>query len=975
MTERTIEGFSNIQMALILLVASLFVVQCLIPYVGALSWTGDVTSYYSMDESSGTNINNNGTVGTDLYLNGAVLGYPAKIGNGLYADGSGNANGGDFGDITDFTVNFWINKTGAWSNLAMFCLDNTRNVNSGCFMDGGGGKVVVFPYDTTVGDKAIIINTTDTLILNDSSFHMVTITTDGSASSTKIYIDARLLTITQDGGGTTNPRIKGNLTLGERTDGWGDYTGRIDEWLIANKSLSQEDITFLYNSGNGRYYGEVVTDTASPIAYQGTNPIAYYNDTDGSVTFDMKCTDDFVVQSIKLYTDATGSWIANYTNNSYTNDTWLNITLTGVTKGSHKWMVWCNDSQGAAKGTNQTTNRTFYYPYVTTTLYTPSTATTINIPTQGFVCNLSSIWANATSGTLFVWNSSENLVTNKSIPLSSPLNPRGVWDYETDYFLPYEDTFKWNCNLSDVTGMSNFSESNFTLTFLTNLAISGNVYNVNALEYSSQTFNITVTKSNSSQIITPVLWYNGTSYSTGITSNSSGNSITYSKTITLPATIDQLNENKTFSWNFTINYNGVTHLQNSSAYYQNVSRMIINNSDTSGLLNTINYTCLDDTTLAEVNCTITTVYYVFNPESYSTGSFRYYTFTETNTTPVKSHYRYPSWGAGSFSSNITVTASAAGYPQKIWVFTNETLSDTPKNKNLMLTGTASGLYVTFQVLNQALQSLTGVFINITQGGTMIASGYTDSSGSNTFWLNPDLSHTIIFSKFGYNDSVITIYPTQSSYTVTMGATSTNTTNYAQGVSWLISPSSVNLDNGTTYLFTYNITSGYWDLENYGFVLKNDAGTVYAYDSGTSDTGGNLSASLNVSDNSSIIMEYYWTVNGVQTNLTRTWSVDNNYKGSFSLMNFFSDLKNFSKSGFNDFSATLLAFGLILLLAGLASVFGLNSPIAVMGLITALVWIFTIGGLIRLSSNAPTNYAAAIAITALFIGYWIWEETR
>jgi hypothetical protein len=303
------------------------------------------------------------------------------------------------------------------------------------------------------------------------------------------------------------------------------------------------------------------------------------------------------------------------------------------------------------------------------------------------------------------------------------------------------------------------------------------------------------------------------------------------------------------------------------------------------------------------------------------------------------------------------------------------LSDTAINKDILLTSTASGLYVTFQVLTPLLDPISGVLVNVTVSGSVITSSYTDGSGAVTYWLNPELSHVITFSKSGYADYTATIYPTQSSYTITMSSSSANSTNYAQGVSWKISPSSVNLDNGTTYLFTYNITSGYWDLDNYGFVLKNEDGRVYAYNSGTTTTGGNLSASLNVSDNESIIMEYYWTVNGIQTNLTRIWSVDNNYDGSFSIMNFFTDLKNFSKSGFNDFSATLLAFGLIVLLTGLASLFGLNSPIAVMGLITALTWIFTIGGLIRLSSNAPTNYAAAIAITALFIGYWVWEETR
>lgn len=96
----------------------------------------------------------------------------------------------------------------------------------------------------------------------------------------------------------------------------------------------------------------------NPAPVQGTNPVSYYNSSSSSVTFDMKCSNKTnPVSAIQLWADVNGTWAANYSNASYTNDTWLNITVPGILEGqSYNWSVWCNDS---ANNTNITANRTF----------------------------------------------------------------------------------------------------------------------------------------------------------------------------------------------------------------------------------------------------------------------------------------------------------------------------------------------------------------------------------------------------------------------------------------------------------------------------------------------------------------------------------------------------------------------------------------------------------------------------------------
>ncbi len=89
----------------------------------------------------------------------------------------------------------------------------------------------------------------------------------------------------------------------------------------------------------------------------GTNPVDNYDDNDGSIVFDMKCSDSISISTIQLWGNWSGTWQVNQTNSSPYNDTWWNVTVTGISDGSnYKWAVWCNNTVGL---TNITINRTF----------------------------------------------------------------------------------------------------------------------------------------------------------------------------------------------------------------------------------------------------------------------------------------------------------------------------------------------------------------------------------------------------------------------------------------------------------------------------------------------------------------------------------------------------------------------------------------------------------------------------------------
>ena len=87
-------------------------------------------------------------------------------------------------------------------------------------------------------------------------------------------------------------------------------------------------------------------DLTNPTAEMGTNPVDYINDSDGSITFDLKCSDNFDVDTLQLWGNWTGTWTANETNSTPVNNTFWNITVTGIPAGTWRWGVYCNDSSG-----------------------------------------------------------------------------------------------------------------------------------------------------------------------------------------------------------------------------------------------------------------------------------------------------------------------------------------------------------------------------------------------------------------------------------------------------------------------------------------------------------------------------------------------------------------------------------------------------------------------------------------------------
>lgn len=330
----------------------------------------------------------------------------------------------------------------------------------------------------------------------------------------------------------------------------------------------------------------------------------------------------------------------------------------------------------------------------------------------------------------------------------------------------------------------------------------------------------------------------------------------------------------------------------------------------------------------------------------------------------------------------TLTYSGSGYPQRTTMLDRDLNGSYAYPLTLYLLPTADGIYVTFQVIdvgNNVLSDVTVTASKVLDGTlTLISSGTTDSSGTITFWLDPNTLHTITAEKAGVGSTSFTLVPTQSSYTITLGgATLVNQTNPFFGVIYSILPTNVILTNNTNYNFTFTIDSSYWNLSGWGFTLYNST-SVITTQSNNSIDGGTIVYPYNTGNNTIISMDYWWLINGNYTNLTKTWNVRYTYTGVNSIKQFFTDLSSYGAVGFNagydpTFGGIILSLILIITVAGyLTYQFGIYSPMGIMGIIWLAVWFLEY---VNIMPILVRKYVLSALLAIILLGYYIQEQSR
>lgn len=570
---------------------------------------------------------------------------------------------------------------------------------------------------------------------------------------------------------------------------------------------------------------------------------------------------------------------------------------------------------------------------IETTLNSPANNYQTTSPTNVFNATLTPSFSNITNATIYIWNSTGHIVNQtKNTVVGSTAN-QTIFNISG---LPFGN-LKWNvlgCVSNGTNGLCSYATSNRTM--YNGLTTDTNTWNASTAETASESF---VTKLNFTAGLTVSsanLYYGGTSYAGSV--STSGGQYVLSKTMDIPIG----NGTKSWFWEVTTDLGG---LFNTTTMQQNVSQLNFTLCGSAPFnVPYINFTFKNETVAQEsVSASFSSIWTYWLGSGAVNKSYTFLNNTENGfytfcgNPSSKTIYANP--GEITYSNSYSISRSAT--------LGTLTLTNSTTLKTLYLLPTSDGIYVSFQVLDANLQPIQNALVNISHSTYgQIDAKYTDASGLATFFLNPTTSYIISASKSGYPSFSESLTPTQSSYTITLGTTSSTTeiVDTYYGVYLSLLPNMTYIQNETSYTFGINLNSSYYSITLFGITLYGDNNTLI-YNQTSTNNGGKLNTTINTGNNSTFLMEYFYTVNGT-TNLGRRYFIVEAVSGSgASTNNFVTRLQLYLDNGGlfglkRGFNLNLLIFFFIFVVTGIFSYkFELSSPASVLAIMTTLVFIF------------------------------------
>lgn len=226
-----------------------------------------LVAYWSMDEASGTRADSTAN-GYDLSDNNTVASASGKINNAAdFTPGNSEwlnvADNNDFDFSTTFSLQAWINIDNLAIDLGIVTKWDYQTQGSWGYQtdQGNNDEIMMFVADALddAGDNRG--RTTDANLSADTWYHTIWLY-DGSlaaANRLKCYINNSQKTLNIEG---TIPTSLQNSTADVRVGTWGGtlsgryFDGLIDEVGLWNRVLTTDEISSLYNSGNGLAYSQ-----------------------------------------------------------------------------------------------------------------------------------------------------------------------------------------------------------------------------------------------------------------------------------------------------------------------------------------------------------------------------------------------------------------------------------------------------------------------------------------------------------------------------------------------------------------------------------------------------------------------------------------------------------------------------------------------------------------------------------------------
>ena len=871
------------------------------------SWTEalnvDLKSYYTFNESF-EDVRAYATAGIHGNFSDSVTGInatwagkpgdnslfarPGFINGSLYIDSSGSPNAKiNFSTYRKWGVfddaNYTVNF---WVNTSGGMTSNMINLSASSSVDlKANGHIITYVVNgiNPIG-----------LALNGDQWDMVTITSNSSGIGVhrRLYLNGVLQSYAIDIARPDDVTNNGENHIGSSNslNGW-------SEWGVWNRSLAPDEITTLHNNGHGiTYRGHFDYSVQLIDPPNGTG----FHQPPENLT--CKATGQPGVENVSrlqmFKTTTAGDWAQIADSGAIDNETWTMEHEQNFRNGTHLWNCLASywGQVGVAQNISFFINDTYLdtceYTYNGVTFSSPNDFTCYNLAQNNITVDLVADTYNLTASFNDTVNNTANAVLN--------------WTY--------------------MVVQHNLTYSNVT--------------------YESQYDDIRqVIRTNPTQLSSTRLWYNGTSYSTTTTDIGNGFYEITKEPFGVPI-IEEIDANRTFWFDYTM-ANGTRF--NSTTFDQETREIHFGQCNSTLTIPYFNFTFYDQGSNNIVNGTVSTASFTY----WINDSAQNQTFSWSNSSLWQSHTFCAEPVDTTMSFDYSIAYSNNTAPQQIFNPGVVTANNNTNNVSLYLLGDDSGQYVTFQVINNAEQPIEGVVVtgSISIGGspTVVYTGTTDAAGTVAFWLNPNIQHTFVFdgTSVGYNSETLVVFPTQTSYTITLGQDVSPINDFGKGINFIVAPpTSQDLFNHTNYLFEFNLTSTYWTVDEFGFELVNSTGDQLNV-TRVFTNGGSSNRYLNTLNYSTIAMNAYYVIGGGNyTNMTFEWNILSSGGTGFGIKTLSDRLKTYTGTGLfglGDFGLALLAFIFVFTFTGIISYkFGVASPTAITALMTFLVGLVDVG---------------------------------
>lgn len=227
-----------------------------------MSLTDNIVSYWKLDESSG---NAADSVGSRTLTNTDVTYTTGKISNGAVFDGDSAKlvrSAEDLGITNAWTFTCWVKPAAADMN-GKNILDIRPNT--------GAVNYIGIQGVANMAVRALFFNSSGSVVkdykssnnaLSNGNWTFICLSWDGTNYNIYINGNADNAVKTKDNSGTMTNTSR-NLYIGVEAGSGNWWNGMIDEFGYWSRALSSDEITALYNSGNGLQYPFTTTSIKS----------------------------------------------------------------------------------------------------------------------------------------------------------------------------------------------------------------------------------------------------------------------------------------------------------------------------------------------------------------------------------------------------------------------------------------------------------------------------------------------------------------------------------------------------------------------------------------------------------------------------------------------------------------------------------------------------------------------------------------